>query len=273
MHALYSVYTAGVRGGVNFVGHAARRTELFVECHGKMRQWNADFTEQCKQAGLRECCHGALKSPPSPYRTPTQHLLLCWLTKRAQFYSVTMLSFGRPENPACIISAHAQRPSLERTLYLFLKNTRTRFRARSQPCISAHAHTQGERHIKRLTPALCHGMALQGFRPLRLQSVRLSHQTPLSSSSSALLQYGLSMSLLSALQRYQVKNVSSVDIRHEGTAACSSVSEAASSGQVNTAALPSPAGCINLRPSKGFLETAFSTISKACIAPALFSLL
>lgn len=69
MHALYGVHTDGVRGGVNFAGHAARRTELCVECHGKMRQRNADFTEQCKQARLRECGHAALKSlhgRPSP---------------------------------------------------------------------------------------------------------------------------------------------------------------------------------------------------------------
>lgn len=48
--------------GVNVGRHKARITELLVECHGKMRQRNADSTEQCKQAGLRECCHAALKS-------------------------------------------------------------------------------------------------------------------------------------------------------------------------------------------------------------------
>ena len=52
----------GWGGGVNVGGHKASSTELLVECCGKMRQRNADSTEQCKQAGLRECCHAALKS-------------------------------------------------------------------------------------------------------------------------------------------------------------------------------------------------------------------
>lgn len=43
-------------------GHEARSMELLVECHGKMRRRNADCSEQCKQAGLTECCHAALKS-------------------------------------------------------------------------------------------------------------------------------------------------------------------------------------------------------------------
>lgn len=67
MHALYG-YRGGGGGGQTLLrrGHAARSGELLVEGHGKVRQRNADSTEQCKQAGRRECCRAALKSPHLP---------------------------------------------------------------------------------------------------------------------------------------------------------------------------------------------------------------
>lgn len=52
MHAPCGHRGAGEGGGGVVAEAWARGQELLVECHGKVRQRNADSTEQCKQAAL-----------------------------------------------------------------------------------------------------------------------------------------------------------------------------------------------------------------------------
>ena len=159
------------------------------------------------------------------------------------------------------------RPEL--TLYLLLKHRCTHFNTQAHICTHAHAftvtygtssHTHTHTHTQTYTdthtrsPSTC--TTLQGFRTgwrywvlwaesiylLRLRPTLPFFQPPHTPPLLAPLQYGLSTSLLSVRQRYQAKNVSGVDSRHEGTGASTSASEPAgwgihSSGQVNTAAL------------------------------------
>lgn len=60
-------------GGVNIAEAWAHSQQHGAprECHGEMRQWNADSSEQCKQAALGVYCHAALKLLHSPITAHT----------------------------------------------------------------------------------------------------------------------------------------------------------------------------------------------------------
>lgn len=119
--------------------------------------------------------------------------------------------------------------------------------------VLTHTHTNIYRHSHLLPLCMHHTSRLPDALTILsfMSQVHLSPQTlsdapffqpPHTPPLLAPLQYGLSTSLLSVRQRYQAKNVSGVDSRHEGTGASTSASEPAgwgihSSGQVNTAAL------------------------------------
>ena len=164
----------------------------------------------------------------------------------------------------CIFSPRSMSARPELTLYLLLKHRCTHFNTQAHICTHAHActvtygtsshtHTNIYRHSHLLPLCMHHTSRLPAALTILsfMSRVHLSPQTPSDAPFSlpprtppllAPLQYGLSTSLLSVRQRYQAKNVSGVDSRHEGTGASTSASEPAgwgihSSGQVNTAAL------------------------------------
>lgn len=135
---------------------------------------------------------------------------------------------------------------LEHTLYLLLKHRCVNFQNTSTSrhtfaCPIQHIHSpKAFTDTSTCSPYAC--MAYLVFPALLMNFkswVQLSPKTgsirllpPL-----ALFPFGLSTSLLSMQQRYQAKNVFSVDSRHVGTGASTSMFEPAESEGVNTPAL------------------------------------
>lgn len=130
--------------------------------------------------------------------------------------------------------------------------------AHTHPRTCLRGHTQHVRtNIYRSSHLLwlCKQDTSRGFRDRWLQWILRTIYLLQPSLPALPLQYGLSTSLLSVWQWYQAKNVSSVDSRHEGTAAYTSASEPASwgihsSGQVNTGALWNATHSFSLREAE-----------------------
>lgn len=149
----------------------------------------------------------------------------------------------------------------EHTLYLLLKHRCTHFSTWAH--IHTHAHACAATHStspQTYTEAhTCSGSASRTLQEASGTANCSEFYEPSISSNPPFpalpLQYGLSTSLLSVWQWYQAKNVSSVDSRHEGTAAYTSASEPASwgihsSGQVNTGALWNATHSFSLREAE-----------------------